>query len=715
VTATKRETSLLQTPMSVTVIDRATLEATNADNASDFASLVPGLSYSDSGPGQKRFALRGLQSAGEPEVALFYDEIPISGLPGGSLDTGNDQPDFKLWDVDRVEVLRGPQGTLYGNGSMGGAIRIISNRPVLDQLHGAIQTSISATDGGDPSEGASMMLNLPLVKDKLAIRVTGYYRNEGGWIDDRPQANIALPQIDKNNLNWERTSGTRGSFSLQATDSWNVTGIAYYQRLNTGNTSDLYPGFATASDPYVSKAFVRTPWRDESQMYNLISTYDLDWASIFASGSYQRRTVEQNLDTTRFLLSQFGCNEFNWDQSCFGPPLVPADSLAFESVSAWSGEVRLASRGPGPIQWTVGAFLQTSTTNHLTEVATTNDQGYPQFSPGGVLQNRIFARANVDTFDQYAFFGEGSYDLTDNLKATVGLRWFSSDRTDQQVILQQFFAGQPTGSEPFQEFKEGALFKKFELSYNLGPTGLVYVEAAQGFRAGGPNFPGGFTATAPPYKADSVWDYEVGSKINVLGDKLYWSNAVFHIVWSNLQELVPTALFSYIANAGSAQSDGFESEIIYVPVDGLTLKSGLTYNNARLVGAQPVQSDPTLQLAPGDKLANVPDWTTTASAEYKRPIGGNYVLSTRLDAFYESSRPDIVATKNPAYFIVGSALLFNLHLAVDNGDGWRLGVDVDNLFNGYEPLSGQSLDANLVRSEAAARPRTVSLTLTAKF
>src|SRR5277367_2199879 len=129
VTATKRETVAQDTPLSMTVLGADALKTTHADNFTEFASLVPGLTATDVGPGQKRYALRGLQSTGEPEVALYYDEIPISGLPGASLDTGDDQPDLKLWDSDRIEVLYGPQGTLYGNGSMGGAIRIISKRP----------------------------------------------------------------------------------------------------------------------------------------------------------------------------------------------------------------------------------------------------------------------------------------------------------------------------------------------------------------------------------------------------------------------------------------------------------------------------------------------------------------------------------------------------------------------------------------------------------
>src|SRR5271155_327577 len=146
VTATKRESVAQNTPMSITVIGPDVLSTNHVDDFADFAFLVPGLTSTDSGPGNKRYALRGLQSPGEPEVALYYDEIPISGLPGGSLDTGASQPDLKLWDVDRIEILRGPEATLYGNGSEGGAIRIISKRPELTEVEGALQGIGSVTD-----------------------------------------------------------------------------------------------------------------------------------------------------------------------------------------------------------------------------------------------------------------------------------------------------------------------------------------------------------------------------------------------------------------------------------------------------------------------------------------------------------------------------------------------------------------------------------------
>jgi iron complex outermembrane receptor protein len=716
VTASRRETKLLDTPMSVTVLSSKLLERVNADGFADFARLVPGLTFTDSGPGNKRYALRGLQSAGEPEVALYYDEIPVSGVPGGSLDTGDSQPDVKLWDVDRVEVLRGPQSTLYGNGSMGGAIRIISKRPVLDKIEAAARVSAGVTAGGDPSGRLSAMINLPVITDLIALRVTGYYRHEGGWIDDVRRNDIALPQIADNNINSEKTYGGRASVSLQPTADWNITAIGYFQNMKT-SASDLYPAYATASDRYVSKSYVREPWRDKLFMANLISTYDLDFAELTATGSYQSRTLARAVDTTRFLLlSAYGCTEQNYNKSCFTPNTIPAVGYSNERVESWSGEVRLASRLPSRIQWTIGASFQNSETSRRSQVAKVDADGFVDINPAsGDALNRLFERDNQDSFDQYAFFGEASYEITRALTATVGYRWFHSDRTDQQVLVQQFFPGAPTGPQPFQEFKEGKLFQKYELSYKLAGAGLIYLQAAQGFRAGGPNFPGGFAASAPPYESDSVWDYELGWKLNLINNRLYWSGAVFHIKWNNLQQLVPTQMFNYIANAGHAQSDGFETELNFDVIPGLNLGAGMTYNNARLVGAQPAQINPALQLEAGDKLANVPDWTANGSATYTYEIRNGVSVSARIDGSYQSGRANLVAIHNPAYFKIGSSTLAGLHFGLESQHSWRLALDIDNLLNAYAPLSARALDSNLAKTVAAARPRTISLSMNVTY
>jgi len=714
VTATKRATSLADTPMSLTVVDGATLKAAHAEDFAGFAKLTPGLTYTDAGPGNKRYALRGLQSAGEPEVALYYDEIPIAGAPGASLDTGDSQPDLKLIDVERVEVLRGPQGTLYGNGAMGGAIRILSHRPDFDQPDVTLSVAGGLTDGGGPSGRVTGVFNAPLVPGKLAVRLVGYAYNEGGWIDARPDTTTTLRQIDKADINWQHTVGGRAVIALKPHANWTVTAIGYYQQLHVGDAFETYPDFATGADRYRAKAFVRKPWDDTSAMGNVISEADLGWANLLVTASYQHRDLTRTGDTTRFVLGQFGCTEFTWGRTCNGAPLVPAATISDETVSAWSGEVRLTSSQAGPLQWTLGALAQDVKTSRRGQVATTNASGYIAFDTSGQVIGRIFARNNFDRFKRYAVFGETSYEIAPRLTATLGLRWFRAERSDQQIILQQFFPGAPTGTQPYQAFAEDKVFKKAELSYRANHAGLFYVQAAQGFRAGGPNYPGGFALTAPPYGSDSVWDYEAGWKGDLLDRRVHLDAAVFDIEWTNLQQLIPQALFSYIVNGGRARSQGFEANAAVQLLPHLNLDAGVTYNDARLVGDQPISTDPLSQTYVGDKLANVPDWTAHADLVHRQPLGRGMTLTSRLDATYQSSRGSLVATQNPAYFVIKAYALADAHLALDRGSAWSLSLDVENLFDRFAPLAGRAEDSNLVRTVTPARPRTVWLGLTVR-
>jgi iron complex outermembrane receptor protein len=244
---------------------------------------------------------------------------------------------------------------------------------------------------------------------------------------------------------------------------------------------------------------------------------------------------------------------------------------------------------------------------------------------------------------------------------------------------------------------------------------LIYVQAAQGFRAGGPNYPGGFTLTAAPYRADSVWDYEIGTKLSFFGNRLHWNTAVFDIEWSDLQVLLPSALFSYISNAGSARSDGLESELDTQLSRNFELTAGLTYNDARLVGAQPISSIPASQLRAGDKLAGVPEWTGTLGLAYKVSLGTRYTIMGRLDTSYQSGRSSVVPQQNPAYFRTKSYTLTNFHLTLDRKDGWGVSLDIDNLFNRFAALSVQAEDSNLIETVTPARPRTISLGLMKRF
>jgi outer membrane receptor protein involved in Fe transport len=377
--------------------------------------------------------------------------------------------------------------------------------------------------------------------------------------------------------------------------------------------------------------------------------------------------------------------------------------------------MRLVSNADGPLLWTAGGAIQNSDTYRDGQVATAAADGYIAFDGNGDARDRIFARRNDDTFDQYSFFGDASHEIVRDIRARIGLRWFHSKRTDQQTIVQAVRPGQPIGDQPFQDFDQSLLAKSFQLSWQATPAALFYIQAAEGFRAGGPNFPGGFTISAPPYDADSVWNYEAGWKLGFLDRRVNWNGAIFRIDWDDLQVLVPTELFSYITNAGQARSEGFETELDAALDEHWSLAFGATYNDARLVGRQPYSISQAAQLHAGDRLANVPEWTANASILYRQALGAGYTGSARADVVHQSSRGSMVPDQNPAYFRAAGYELVDLHLDLDHTDGWGLSLDIENLFNRYAEISTRVLDANLAQTVSTARPRTYSLGVSWKY
>jgi iron complex outermembrane recepter protein len=718
VTATKRATVLQDTAYSVQALGSKDLQELGADDFIDFFSQITSLSQTGEGPGNRRYAIRGVQSIGEPQVGLYYDEIPIAGLPGDNLDSGFAQLDLKLWDVERVEVLKGPQGTLYGQGSMGGTLRVISKRPQTDKFEAAVETTLSDTRYGDFNYGVNGMVNVPIIKDTLAIRGSVYHRDEDGYIDDISSSLLGVTQNARENANDEETTGGRVSLLYTPNEDFSLTGIYYFQRMDTGGLFETMPSFATGSSP-VSNVFVEDKFNDDLDMFNVIADYDgWDWASVTATGSYMEREIERFDDTTRFVITGvFGCDEFNFFVSCFGAPIVPTVSMADESVKAWSSEVRLTSKQEGPLQWTAGFFWQKKRTFRNGQVGIADGvTGEATFDANRVLQARIFSRQNWGHSEQIALFGEASYDIMDKLTATFGLRWFDTSRDEDQNLVQPFFGG-PTGFQPTQVFSEKKVIKKFHLGYELSDDALVFFQASEGFRLGGPNQPGGFTASAAPFDSDSLWNYEIGWKSAWSDDKLIFNGAVYYIDWSEIQIATTdiTGAFEFIGNTGDADVMGFELESIMRPMEGLELNAGLTYSKARLNGQQSAPSGGILplDLQSGDRLANVPDWQINAAATYRFPVFGSYEGWARLGWNYTgSSNTQLTDTlvgggPNTNFYRKGSYNLANLRLGI-SGDAWDASLFVNNLFDNDGALSARVVDDEPLR-KVIPRPRTIGV------
>jgi iron complex outermembrane receptor protein len=724
VTATRRETSVQETPMSITALPASVLEQTVVKNFNDFVLQVPNLSAADNGPGNKRYAIRNIQAAGEPEVGVYYDEIPIAGLSGENNDTGAQQPDLNLFDVERVEVLRGPQGTLYGEGSMGGTLRVISKRPDLQQFGGTVQANFADISHGGNNKDADAMLNVPIIDSTLGARLVGFYHDDGGYIDE---VRLGIP--DANSV---ESYGGRFSLRGKPSDAWTIDLIGYIQETHTDNDFQQMPylGDWKASD------FVKTPHKDEFQGYNLISTSDFSFGSLTVLGSYQQRRVIQVFDLTPSVIQILGgtnpatgqpnCNTFNYvecltQNAPFAFGIMPSADINNIFVRAWSWETRLQSQASSKLKWTVGAFGDDRQDVNKTSVGgPTNPDGSISIDPNtGLAVNSIFARQNYDPLQQFAVFGELTYPIMTDFDVTAGARYNYGHRTDQYQQIQNFGDPVPylpgTGYYPKTTYTETATTPKFELSYHPSRDSLYYVLASKGFRLGGPNVPNGFSPTLPPpYKADSLWNYEIGSKSTLLDQRMTINAALFWIDWSNIQTTMtdPTGTFTFIGNGGDAVAKGAELEINAEVTSRLLLYAGASYTHAALVGSQPTQAIPANQLSSGDKFPYVPDWTAYSSATYRFPIGAaNTYL--RGEFAYRSGQTTALNPMSPIYAELGGYVLFNARAGIDFGR-YSGQLYVTNIADRQTAVAG-TMQGGEPLQIVSTPPRTFGVVLRATF
>jgi len=724
VTATRRETTIQSTPMSITALSSETLEQTVAKNINDIILDVPSLTAADNGPGNKRYAIRNIQAAGEPEVGLYYDEIPIAGLSGENNDTGAQQPDLNLYDVQRVEVLRGPQGTLYGAGSMGGTLRVIYNRPDLRQFGGGVQFNFADVDHGGTNRDVDAVLNVPIIDSRLGARLAGFYHDDAGYID---QVRLAIPSSNS-------VEAYGGRFNLRAalSDIWMIDLIAFYDNTKAKNGFQQMPYFGdwNAAD------FVKTPHDDEFQGYNLISTTDFSSASLTVLGSYQQRRVIQVFDLTPGVFNLVGgtnpatgepnCNFFNYVECLtanapFAFFIIPTADINNIFMRAWSWETRLQSANSSRIKWTVGVFGQDRQDVNKTSVGVTTPDGSISIDPStGLAMNSIFARQNTDPFQQFAGFGEITYPFTSTLDGTAGLRYSYGHKTDHYELIQNFgdpVPGLPgTGFYPKTTYTETATTPKFELTYHPSPDYLYYLLASKGFRFGGPNVPNGFAPQLPaPYLADSLWNYEFGYKLTLLGNRLTVNGAFFWIDWSNIQSTStdPTGAFTFIENGGNATAKGVELEVNAQVTSRLLMNAGVSYTHAALDGPQPVAALPQNQLESGDRLPYVPNWTAVGTATYGFPVSNRHNGFVRGEVQYRSGQTTALNPQSPTYAELSAFVVANVRGGVDFGN-YSAEIYVNNLTDRVTQIGGtQQLGAPL--QITSLPPRTYGLTLRAKF
>jgi outer membrane receptor protein involved in Fe transport len=664
VTAQRREESLDKVPISVTAFSQKTMDDLHLENFQDLASIVPGLVLSTPVGGLQDIndvAIRGIFSGGNSPTTQFYiDETPVAirTLPAAGPSAS---PHPLIFDLDRVEVLRGPQGTLFGSSAMGGAIRYITPQPGLNDSTGYAKLDLSYTDRGAPSYEAGAAYGAPIVSGTAGFRVSAWFQSQGGFID---KEDPYTGDILKRNANSSNSYVIRPAFTWAPAEGLTITPSLFMQHVHSDNPDSYWvtdlPYFERGA--HVSGA-IGEPANDDLNVWSLAVKYNFSGVSLQSDSSYLDRRAVTIDDFTH-------ASEFLYSGNAFVPGLSPSWHNYFNDESytrSIQQEFRLSSQDPAArIGWVAGLYYRHAlqgvvqclpgTLDPLTEAIagenTLQFTGFPDYTePDGQVCN---AYTNFRTIDiSEAAFGEINVEIVSGLKANVGVRIEHAVVEHQQQLSAGPLDGLKYANQNLPDQVGNPVTPRFGLTYQYTDQDMVYVSAAKGYRSGGGN---GATAIGNPlctpsltalglstvptsYTADSLWSYEIGAKDTLFNRRLAIQASAFVINWSNIQTSVvlPSCSEVFTANRGKAVSRGFDLQVAAIITDGLKAGATVGYTDAYYPDAAfgaPVNGVVPLLNAAGDKLMNVLPWTAAANAEYSwdiSPLWGNARSYVRID------------------------------------------------------------------------------------
>ena len=684
VTALKRSSTLQDTPIAISALTSEGLERVGADDFVDFVGSVPGLTLRDNGPGSTRPIIRGIASPGEPQVGIYFDEALVVGAPGTTNDAGARSPELKPFDLERVEVLKGPQGTLYGGGSMGGTLRFITRKPNAEKFEGKISIEGSTVRYGDSGFQVNGMVNIPIIQDQLAVRVVAFKRDDPGFVD-----NVAYGKDDINDVD---TEGGRVAIRWTPTDRITATGTVYYQDQNVGGGFHFNPSID--NDNPKTGALSREPYNDEQVLYNLTLEYGFDWADALYSYSWYDRDAV-----------------FRFHNGFTGFPFPPVLSTQPEPLQALSHEFRLSSSGQNVVDWTVGAFY--SDRNAFVD----SRVQYPDAN-GEIADDRIFLFRRTVNSDlvQRAVYGEATWHVTDRFALTAGVRYYDVDSGSDVVNRVNVPGlGLPSGTPGInlphrinvtRGSEDGTIFKVHG-AFDLTDDVLAYASFSQGFRPGGANQNTSSIALTDPgnvgvpeeFRSDTLDSYEIGIHSQWFDNRLTLNGAVYYIDWSDivLGGRSATGLFGFLNNADSAEATGFELESAFDLGKDFRLTAALSYVNAELDADAPVNRagrNHSRSGLKGDAIPDVPEWTFNASMEYGHTLPwmglrGYFYLNVNYIGEHFSDYNEflldintLVPTTGPnsSYNRQGDYAILDLRAGVE-GDDWEVALFLENVFD----------------------------------
>lgn len=708
VTATKRASTVQETPISITAITGADIQERGLPDFAAIVQSVPGISMRTSGRGQTEIEMRGMTSAGgnSSTVGFYLDETPLTAPANAQ--NGKVVIDPNLYDLNRVEVLRGPQGTLYGAGSMGGTVKLVPNAPNPAAFDASAELTPSYTHGGGFNHGENAMVNLPFGGGTAAARIVASESHDSGWIDRKVVADGQFPAetTDSNggltrrgqllpaplsanyrNVNDAEVGALRGSVLWKPIDALSITPAVMYQRIAQGglNQIDSDPGSNAHYQPFDSAE----TYADRITIGSLNVQYALQGFDLSSTTSRWVRKTSLHQDGTEEVQWAFSTPGaiFPFYVSQGGIGAASPTPVENDSSSQTSEEIRITSTGDTAFKWLAGFFYQKFESCYCEQVL------FPGAAPLFGTGNG-FTQEQTTRIEQRAFFTELSYQLTPELKATAGARRYSyHSRVDTSVSGFLSTTGSDTVAYSSAPESNQGVNPKFDLSYEFNKNALVYGTVAKGFRPGGGNQPiptsgtlgdtceknlqanHGTTSFVPAplsFGPDTVWSYEMGEKLRAAGGRVTINSALYFEKWNGTQQNVPLPCgYPYAANAGVAHIYGAELELNAVILSGLTFSASGGYTHATFVVGSLEAG-----IQPGTRVQDVPEHTLSTAVVYRHGLWDQLTFVTHLENNYVGRRTDVTYALNdlPSYDLT------SLRAGVES-DRWSATLFARNVFN----------------------------------
>jgi outer membrane receptor protein involved in Fe transport len=719
VTAEKQVGTEQDTPISMAVEPAESLQNRGIVDVTALAIETPGVSLKSNGPGQTEFEMRGMTSSGgnSPTVGFYLDDVALTAPAGAQ--NGKVVLTPPLFDIDRTEVLRGPQGTLYGSGSMGGTFKLIFNQPDLSQFQGSAQSTLSGTEGGGFNHTDDMVLNIPVVQGKLAVRIVATEAYTSGWIDrivDNPfplvSANGAVRgdvldapgQQQFPQSNSDQYDTLRGIILWKPTKRLSIMLSGDYMGDNQAGISafDQFPGNLAHYEPFN----IPEPKTDKEIIESLNINYSFGsfdatlTTAYWARRSTQTEEASEMFDNPDQALAYFA-NYGLPNPGYYGPSGTgEAYGTEDDPTNQFSTELRFSSTDKGPFQWVAGAYF-----THYWAVwnfagTTPNYSSFMDIGTGAPATTpNWFDAYSPTTMEQYALYGNATYALTKKLRASVGLRVTDYDYQFASTIggwgsalgaATPSVQGGVTQSEAVED-------PKFNLSYEYSSDLTAYASVAEGFRPGGGNaaypttgvwassFAGmNYTSGKWPstYNSDSVWSYEIGAKSRWLGRRLMVNASLYYEDWSHIQLLAYPDDWAFNINGNKATIYGGDIEARVLLGNGFELAGSVGYLHDNLDGG------PHWVIAPTNVLPDVAPVNGNLNLSYSTSFMKKYVFKAEAETVYVGPRYSLSFLYYPNYVESGeySQLpgyeLTNFRVGIESQQNdWSVSLFVNNAFN----------------------------------